>query len=234
MNNETYSSHLSSDQFSINFSFTGVPSVDMSYDFTVFYPVYHTVHDTYKWLQGLIDPNFQYHLTTTQVASRLLMNAADTYVLPFNVSKYAVALKNSLDILKTNYGAELEQNNTTLSFIENAIQNFKRTAQMFEKEKENAMDNKSDIALRDLNNRMVNVEKAFIYPLGLPNQPTTRHVVFAPSTNNKYGTTSFPGISDLLYPANKSEEDWESIKKQISIVFKAISEATDALLPNTK
>ena len=162
------------------------------------------------------------------------MNAADSFVLPLDVSKYAVALKKSLDSLRNDSGAELQQNGITLSFMERAIQNFTKAAETFEKEKENAMDSKSDIALRDLNDRMVNVEKAFIYAPGLPNQPITRHVLFAPSTFNKYGTTSFPGISDLLYPANKTEEDWENIKKQVSVVFQAISEATNTLLPDAK
>ena len=76
---------------------------------------------------------------------------------------------------------------------------------------------------------MVNVEKAFITAPGLPNQPITRHVVFAPSVTNSYGATSFPGVTDLLGKENKTEADWLEIKNQVSIVFKAISDATRAL-----
>ena len=80
-----------------------------------------------------------------------------------------------------------------------------------------------------MNDRMVNVEKAFITAAGLPDQPMTRHVVFAPSVRNSYGTTSFPGITDLLAKENKTETDWLEIKNQVSIVFKAISDATSAM-----
>ena len=76
---------------------------------------------------------------------------------------------------------------------------------------------------------MVNVEKAFIMAAGLPDRPITRHVVFAPSISNTYGSTSFPGITDLVTKENKTEQDWLDIKKQTSIVFKSISEATSAL-----
>ena len=76
---------------------------------------------------------------------------------------------------------------------------------------------------------MVNVEKSFITAPGLPNQPITRHVIFAPSINNAYGSTSFPGISDLVAKENKMNQDWLDIKEQASIVFNAISEATAAL-----
>ena len=203
-------------------------------DYGVVYPVYHTVHDTYKWLQGLIDPKFEYHLATTRMASRLLMNAADTFVLPLDVSQYITSLNDSLTTLKFKYGAELKQNNITLDGIEGAIQEYRKAAEKFKKENESAMNVKSDIELRDFNDRMVNVEKAFIYPYGLPNQPYTRHLVFAPSITNSYGTTSFPGISDLMVPTNKTSDDWQEIKRQISIVYKAISEATAALLPDAK
>ena len=203
-------------------------------DYGVVYPVYHTVHDTYKWLQGLIDPKFEYHLATTRMASRLLMNAADTFVLPLDVSQYITSLNDSLTTLKFKYGAELKQNNITLDGIEGAIQEYRKAAEKFKKENESAMNVKSDIELRDFNDRMVNVEKAFIYPYGLPNQPYTRHLVFAPSITNSYGTTSFPGISDLMVATNKTSDDWQEIKRQISIVYKAISEATAALLPDAK
>ena len=213
-----------------------MPSLDILYggDFGVLYPVYHTAYDTYKWVQGLVDPNFKYHLSSTRLASGLLMNAADTFVLPLDVSTYGISLKDSLTDLKSKYGAELKQNNITLDAIEGAIKQYTKAAEKFKKENETAMDVKSDIELRDFNDRMVNVEKAFIYPYGLPNQPYTRHLVFAPSITNSYGTTSFPGISDLMVPTNKTSDDWQEIKRQISIVYKAISEATAALLPDAK
>lgn len=208
----------------------------MSYDdvFGVFYPVYHSVHDTYKWLQGLIDPDFAYHLATTRLATRLLMNTADTLVLPFDVSKYGTSLSDSLSILKRNFDTEFRKNNITLNHMETAIQDYKKAADEFIKEKGNGTEEKSDIELRDLNDRMVNVEKAFIYPYGLPNRPQTRHLVFAPSVTNSYGSTSFPGISDLMVATNKTQDDWQEIKRQVSIVYKAIYEATAALRPDAK
>ena len=76
---------------------------------------------------------------------------------------------------------------------------------------------------------MVNVEKAFITAAGLPNRPMTRHVIFAPSINDKYVSTSFPGITDLVAKESKTDQDWLDIREQTSIVFKAISDATNTL-----
>ncbi|XP_028397055.1 glutamate carboxypeptidase 2-like isoform X2 [Dendronephthya gigantea] len=211
------------------YQFCGVPSVTMTYAGERIYPVYHSVHDTYKWLQGLIDPYFKFHLTTAKIASKVLMYMTDSFVLPINVSEYGVSLESSLETLRTNYGNDLEENNVTLSHIKKAIMEFKKEAKIFEAEGNEAFEEKDDIKLRDLNDRMINVEKAFITAPGLPNRPNTRHVVFAPSVNNAYGSTSFPGISDLMFKENKTEQDWLDIKKQASVLFQAISSATDVL-----
>ena len=93
----------------------------MTYAGKVFYPVYHTVHDTYKWLQGLIDPYFKYHLTTTRVASRILMYIADSFVLPLDVTEYGKSLDSSLTGLKEQYESKLKKNGVTLKYIEEAI-----------------------------------------------------------------------------------------------------------------
>jgi hypothetical protein len=99
-----------------------VPSVDLTYKGEVFYPVYHTVHDTLKWLQGLIDPNFVYHLTTARVGARILLYTADSFVLPLDVTEYGKSLKASLSTLEKNHGAELRKNNVTLAYIGKAIE----------------------------------------------------------------------------------------------------------------
>jgi hypothetical protein len=57
----------------------------------------------------------------------------------------------------------------------------------------------------------------------------TRHVIFAPSVNDKYSSTSFPGITEIVFKRSKTDQDWLDIKKQTSILFKAISDATNIL-----
>lgn len=85
------------------------------------YPVYHSVHDTYKWLQGLVDPDFSYHLTTTLVGARALMSIADGIVLPFDVLQYSKSLRRSFQDLNDTRGTELRQNNITLNYVDAAI-----------------------------------------------------------------------------------------------------------------
>ena len=77
---------------------------------------------------------------------------------------------------------------------------------------------------------MIQVERAFIYSYGLPGRRLVRHVVFAPSQFNSYGSSSFPGISDVLFNVKKTGE-WEEVKRQISIAAQAVLSAAQVLTP---
>ena len=84
--------------------------------------------------------------------------------------------------------------------------------------------------LRRLNNQMINVERAFIYSYGLPGRRLVRHVIFAPSKYNSYGSSSFPGVSDILFKLDETGDEAE-VDRQISIARQAILAAVDILTP---
>lgn len=59
-----------------------------------------------------------------------------------------------------------------------------------------------------------------------------RHVIYAPSSHNKYVGESFPGIYDALFDI-ESEEDpskaWREVKRQISIAAFTVQAAAGTL-----
>ena len=49
---------------------------------------------------------------------------------------------------------------------------------------------------------------------------SSRHLIFAPSSHNKYAGESFPGIYDALFDIESSanqQQAWQEVKRQISI-----------------
>ena len=45
-----------------------------------------------------------------------------------------------------------------------------------------------------------------------------RHVVFAPSAVNYYGSSHFPGISDAIFNATYYGQSWNHVRRQIDVV----------------
>jgi len=208
--------------------FIGVPSIDMKYEFgsmnRSLYPVYHTVHDTFYWQKTFTDPNFKTHLLMSQIGARIVLEAADTPMLPFNLKDYKVALKGSLDALDKNYLKLLQKDNITLEYLKREVETFSKNADAFEKKKAQASDMQDFAKLRRLNDQMMNMERAFIWPFGLPGRRLARHVLFAPEMHNVYGSSSFPGITDSLFEIEKTN-NWKQVNEQVSIAITCVREA---------
>lgn len=61
---------------------------------------------------------------------------------------------------------------------------------------------------------------------------STRHIIFAPSSHNKYAGESFPGIYDAMFDIdNKADAHsaWKEVKKHISVAAFTIQAAAGTL-----
>ena len=129
----------SGSDFAAFYQYIGVPAADFRYtgynNTFVFYPVYHTQHDTFEWLTKFIDPDFQYHKAAAQLCGGLLLMFADMPLLPMSVMLYADALDASLNALKTQYGKELQSHAVTLGLLDDAVKQFRAVAENFTRAK---------------------------------------------------------------------------------------------------
>ncbi|XP_068726976.1 glutamate carboxypeptidase 2-like [Montipora capricornis] len=219
------------------YQYIGVPSADfhyIGYNYTsAYYAVYHTQHDTFEWLTKFIDPDFKFHKAATQLCGQLLLAFTDMPLLKMNAMLYAEALEESLKTLNSSYGNELKSH-STIGLLERAVMKFRETAEKFTKA-QNEMAKEiqeykepSFARLRRLNDRLIKVERAFIYSYGLPGRRLIRHLIFAPGKYNLYGSSAFPGVSDTLFTLDKTG-DKDEVDRQISIATQAIYAAVDIL-----
>ncbi|KAI1500144.1 hypothetical protein F5X99DRAFT_387147 [Biscogniauxia marginata] len=80
--------------------FAGVPSLDMGFGGEpAGAPVYHyhSNYDSYYWMSEFGDPGFVYHRTMAQVLGLTVAKIADTPLVAFSATDYAVALKGYVD-----------------------------------------------------------------------------------------------------------------------------------------
>ncbi|NWX88304.1 FOLH1 carboxypeptidase, partial [Nothoprocta pentlandii] len=198
------------------------------------YPVYHSVYETYEIVERFYDPTFKNHLTVAQVRGGLVFELANSVVLPFDCRDYAAAVSNYAYViynLSKNHEEELSKYSVSFDALFSAVKNFTEVSARFH-ENLQQIDINNLLAVRSLNDRLMFLERAFIDPLGLPDRPFYRHVIFAPSSHNKYAGESFPGIYDAMFDI-KSKADqhkaWEEVKRQISIAAFTVQAAADTL-----
>uniref|UniRef100_A0A8I4A3X6 Aminopeptidase NAALADL1 n=1 Tax=Callithrix jacchus TaxID=9483 RepID=A0A8I4A3X6_CALJA len=198
------------------------------------YPLYHSVYETYELVEKFYDPMFKYHLTVAQVRGGMVFELANSIVIPFDCRDYALVLRKYADeiyYIYMNYPTEMNTYNVSFDSLFSAIQNFTEIASKFSGRLQD-FDKSNPILLRMMNDQLMFLERAFIDPLGLPDRPFYRHVIYAPSSHNKYAGESFPGIYDALFDIESKGDPskaWEEVKRQISVAAFTVQAAAETL-----
>ncbi|KAI8504230.1 hypothetical protein Bbelb_182980 [Branchiostoma belcheri] len=211
----------------IDLSFTFDPALGVSN-----YPLYHTGYETFHLQADIIDPGFKFNRGIAQLAADLVRGFADPVILPFDLEEYANYLHVMRTDLQAEYGADLVNHDISLDSLDSAIQNFTDAAQAFHTRLEKS-DRNNPFEVRMYNDQLMQLERAFIDPLGLPGRPFYRHTLMAPSKHNKYASDPFPALSDTIFDAERSEDPvpaWREVAKQVPIIAFNIQSAASTLL----
>uniref|UniRef100_A0A2K6EW65 Glutamate carboxypeptidase 2 n=1 Tax=Propithecus coquereli TaxID=379532 RepID=A0A2K6EW65_PROCO len=198
------------------------------------YPVYHTIYETFELVENFYDPTFKKHLSVAQLRGALVYELADSKIIPFNIKDYAKALQNyatSIYNLSKKHDQQLRDHGVSFDSLFSAVKNFSEAASDFHR-RLTQVDLNNPIAVRIMNDQLMLLERAFIDPLGLPGRRFYRHIIFAPSSHNKYAGESFPGIYDAMFDIEYKADPhwaWTEVKKHISIAAFTIQAAAGTL-----
>uniref|UniRef100_A0A452VI90 glutamate carboxypeptidase II n=1 Tax=Ursus maritimus TaxID=29073 RepID=A0A452VI90_URSMA len=198
------------------------------------YPLYHSVYETYELVEKFYDPTFKYHLTVAQVRGGMVFELANSIVLPFDCRDYAIVLRKYADKIyniSMKHPQEMKTYSVSFDSLFSAVKNFTEIASKFS-ERLQDLDKNNPILLRIMNDQLMFLERAFIDPLGLLDRPFYRHIIYAPSSHNKYAGESFPGIYDALFDIESKVDPskaWGEVKRQISIAAFTVQAAAGTL-----
>eukprot|EP00731_Ephydatia_muelleri_P003672 Em0001g3672a len=204
----------SGSDFTMFLQMLGNSCADFTYANMTGYAVYHSVHDNFYWMTNFGDPSFAHHQALGLVWSKAAILLATSPVLPYDPRDYAISLQNLFNTFVQLYGPTLQDQNITLNYIAEELDQFVMTSIALWNQLKNASANSSisKQALRILNNKLMNLERAFIIPEGLPGRQFIKHVIFAPSSVNSYASATFPGLSDAIFNAlHTASPDWDEV-----------------------
>ena len=154
----------------------GISSVDMryNYDYTKYhissYPTYHSIHDTFQYMTEFLDPQFQCHTTISKLWMQSALILSDRISLMFDLRDYSSALTQHVDELKSKYGDVLREKGISLEHLSHAVLNFSVIAL----ELSQRADPCSELGWRMFNDQLMQLDRMFIVPSGLPGRPFLR------------------------------------------------------------
>ncbi|XP_030633559.1 N-acetylated-alpha-linked acidic dipeptidase 2 [Chanos chanos] len=169
------------------------------------YPLYHSVYETFELVENFYDPSFRRLLAVARVRGGLIFSLADSDLLPLDCREYAASLSK--------YAHSIEQlahrHPDAMTLYSVSFDSLFSAVENF-------------------------TEAALVFHKRLENLDMTEHVVFAPSSHNKYTGESFPGIYDALFDIENAENPskaWDGVKRQISIAAFTVHAAAMTLQP---
>jgi N-acetylated-alpha-linked acidic dipeptidase len=203
----------------------GVASVDFSFEGD--YGVYHSTLDNFFWMENFGDPAFLYHAVSARLYGLLAMRLASADIVPLRYAAYGRALSRELELLRRDalrgrrvWEAAQEpravEPGSTASVEARKkpalLPDLAPLARAIDRLTEKGLELDSTLARLEegspgpldsgatarLNNALVQVERAFLDPQGLPGRPWFRHVLYAPGLTTGYASWPFPGVVQAL------------------------------------
>ena len=207
----------------------GIPSADFSYFFGYdkdkgawqLYPSYHTQEDTFYWVEQFADPKFEIHRAMTLLMGGMLLDLADSRIIPLDLLRLNNSLHQAQSILSSSTSFPTDKRVLDgLSAVNRSLREFSRACDSFVSvvHETSSKEKAESVTLQALNNQLTQVGKAFIDSRVLNPNPD----VF----QNVLSVGKFSGVSNAL-----NTNDTSKIQQQLSIVSVAISTAAKILQP---
>ncbi|KAJ6923296.1 glutamate carboxypeptidase LAMP1 [Populus alba x Populus x berolinensis] len=211
----------------------GIASADVS--FGKGYPVYHSMYDDFVWMEKFGDPMFQRHIAVASVWGLTALQLADEEFLPFDYLSYAYELQKNAKDLED----EISDKGIRLAPLFESIKRLRDAATKINQERKAIEENrvwawkfkKDQEKVREINDRLMMAERAFTDAEGLSGRSWYKHLIYAPSKHDDYGSSYFPGIDDAIEEARSlsTPESWRSVQHQVWRVSRAVRHVSQVL-----
>jgi N-acetylated-alpha-linked acidic dipeptidase len=206
----------SGSDYTVFLNYLGIPIIDMTFDGP--YGVYHSQYDNYYWMTHFGDPGFRYMTAMAEVWGRLALRFANADVYPFDFALYADRVDGFLTALAEQPDVA---GNLDLTPAKDSVATWRREAARLNEAIASELTREEEGArLREVNELLLQAEKAFLLEAGIPDRPWFKHALYAPKYT--YAAMSLPGVQEAV-----DEKDWERARSQLALLatsFQRVSE----------
>ena len=173
-------------------TYVGIPSAQLSMSSSS--PIYHSNYDTFAWYEQFGDSTFTGGPALSKIDGVLALRLANADVLPYDLPRYATDLATHVTTLEER-ASELNVE-VDFSALQTAIDELDAATQSFADAREQQLSGRtfSNDELGAINQELIALEKAFIYPDGLQNRPRMRSLYVSPDPFSGYASWMLPGL----------------------------------------
>ena len=199
-------------------NFVGLPVIGLGFDGD--YGVYHSMYDDFYWMNHFGDPGYRYHTLMSQLWGVLALRLANADILPFDFASYGDNIRQ--------FVAELEKgkdmSHLDLKPVKDGIDQFEAAGKQLNQSVSAALasGNLDPKMLDTINHGMMQVERNWLNPDGIPGRPWFKHILYG--ARYTYAHLELPGLTEATEKA-----DWTVAGQQAAILQRALANNTQLL-----
>ncbi|MFI5238331.1 MAG: M28 family metallopeptidase [Gemmatimonadales bacterium] len=182
----------------------GIPIADWGFGGPM--GVYHSAFDSYHWMSKFGDPGYKYHATMGVLGAVALMRLADADILPYDYVEYARAMHGLTATVAKNLAAK-HWNSVSLTALNQSITAMETAARSFNTARDAALaSGVSPMAAKQTNILLMQVERAFVRPEGLPvtKREWFHNVIYAADNDNGYSNIGLPSVNEAIQAGDQA------------------------------
>ncbi len=225
----------SGSDYTVFLNFIGMPVLGLG--FVGDYGVYHSAYDDFYWMNHFGDPGYRYHTLMSQLWGVTALRLANADLLPFDFASYARNVRQFVNDLaadevvkghggfdqlekfakehavatskETGPESTYEIPELDLTEVRKQIDNFEAAGKKFnESLNRNLASGPIDPKLAlTLNHGMMQVERNWLNPVGIPGRPWFKHILYG--ARFTYAHLELPGLTEAV-----ESHDWPTAKQR--------------------
>lgn len=205
------------------YMFAGVPSISTGMGGPT---LYHTNYDNLHYYEKFANPNYVYAETMHKFVTILTLRLANADVIPFEISRYATDLKTHLNTLENELKKAAPSLTNLLQYSQQSLNKLNKVALLCDQKIKKILntDKLHQKKIDALNQRLKNLEKAFLYEEGMPFASWYKSLYVASDPYTGYSSWILPA---LKYCVNRA--DFSELKKWDKITAEAIDKLTEMI-----
>ncbi|MDP9159252.1 MAG: M28 family metallopeptidase [Acidobacteriota bacterium] len=204
----------------------GLPVIGLSFDGP--YGVYHSMYDNFYWMNHVGDPGYRYHTLMSQLWGVLALRLANADLLPFDFGSYADNIRLFVEDVSGRASKKTtekrDMSHLDLGPLLTHIKEFGDVGRRLDQSLAVALASGtvSEQIASSLNEGMMQVERNWLNPDGIPGRPWFKHTLYG--ARYTYAHLELPGLTEAV-----EKGDWETARQQAQILENALERNTKLL-----
>ena len=208
----------SGSDYTVFLNFLGIPVADLTFDGP--YGVYHSVYDSFTWVDRIGDPGYYYHAAMARYWSVAALRLAECDYVPLDYAAYAREVQTYLD--ETRRTVSERKIEVDFAPALEASRRWEKSGREALESARNAVDGGDQARAERVHKALMKVERALLDPEGLAGRPWFKHLIYAPRPT--YKPLVLPALTEAIETG-----DSKLANAEVNRLTRALNRAAAAL-----